>query len=509
MIGGPGGTGKSHLYAAVRAFYKALDEEHELKFTAPTGVASVNLGCSTLHFEVALMQQDRTLRDERHVNHKNLVARFQATKTLLIDEVYFLACNNVRQTSLNLQVVRPGAQQSFGGLDLIVSGDHFQLPPPGGTALFSTSVTQITTEKSGAQGLSKATRINLEGVNLFRSIDRCVLLDEVRRQVRPRFALLLNRLRRGMCSINGEDNDFEYLERFHIGNTGNIVDRAATSVATWATNPAKAAPLITYTNGVRDVVNIRCARALAAYLGSTAEVYYSFDYVGSVNAPVALTGRNAEAAWISPPKKHAGDLHGRLLLVVGMPIIVVDNLATECGVAKGANGTLVGLKYDIEGGRKYLVSVTVDLPSYTSTQEDEAHPHRLTLGVQTHKLDYEKDHRTFRAHRRQVPIVPGFAFTVHASQSRTLQAAILDLDSAKSNLAAIYVMLSRITDETSGLAIVGEFGDTIKKTISQHVSEERRAEESRLQRIARQTLDESREKLRWYCEAEDLEFDHA
>ncbi|KIK71597.1 hypothetical protein GYMLUDRAFT_149201, partial [Collybiopsis luxurians FD-317 M1] len=47
IIAGPGGTGKSHIYDALRSFYNAVNLNHELVFTAPTGVAASNIGAST------------------------------------------------------------------------------------------------------------------------------------------------------------------------------------------------------------------------------------------------------------------------------------------------------------------------------------------------------------------------------------------------------------------------------------------------------------------------------
>ncbi|KAJ7576129.1 hypothetical protein C8J56DRAFT_736130, partial [Mycena floridula] len=54
IIGGPGGTGKSHIYDAIRAFYDEIGLLSELTFTAPTGVSANNIHSSTVHSELAL-----------------------------------------------------------------------------------------------------------------------------------------------------------------------------------------------------------------------------------------------------------------------------------------------------------------------------------------------------------------------------------------------------------------------------------------------------------------------
>ncbi|KAJ7574197.1 hypothetical protein C8J56DRAFT_733304, partial [Mycena floridula] len=54
IIDGPGGTGKSHIYDALRAFYSELGILAELTFTAPTDVAASNIEGSTIHSELSL-----------------------------------------------------------------------------------------------------------------------------------------------------------------------------------------------------------------------------------------------------------------------------------------------------------------------------------------------------------------------------------------------------------------------------------------------------------------------
>ena len=57
--------------------------------------------------------------------------------------------------------------------------------------------------------------------------------------------------------------------------------------------------------------------------------------------------------------------------------------------------------------------------------------------------------------RSQLPLLPEYAFTDYKSQGRTLDKAIVDLQTAK-NLQSVYVMLSRVRS-LSGLAILRPF----------------------------------------------------
>ncbi|KAJ7503825.1 hypothetical protein B0H11DRAFT_1710688, partial [Mycena galericulata] len=78
-------------------------------------------------------------------------------------------------------------------------------------------------------------------------------------------------------------------------------------------------------------------------------------------------------------------------------------------------------------------------------------------------------------------------FTAHNSQSRSLNAAIIHLESC-ATISASYVMLSRIKcgeDDLRGLAILGN----INKNIRTHAPQEVRNEESRLKDLAAATLE--------------------
>ncbi|KAF9014640.1 hypothetical protein BDZ89DRAFT_923026, partial [Hymenopellis radicata] len=120
-------------------------------------------------------------------------------------------------------------------------------------------------------------------------------------------------------------------------------------------------------------------RAFAAATDQEFGVYYAQDRAGSGKNKVLLTGQNAEAAWRTPIKANACDLSGRLSLVIGMPILIVDNVAVELGLCNGSKGTLVSVQYVVRDGKRYALSVEVDVPSYQNPQSSSEHPHRVLL----------------------------------------------------------------------------------------------------------------------------------
>ncbi|KAJ7615520.1 hypothetical protein FB45DRAFT_981599 [Roridomyces roridus] len=118
------------------------------------------------------------------------------------------------------------------------------------------------------------------------------------------------------------------------------------------------------------------AKAFAAATNQDAQVFYSCDTRGRGRSRVELKGIAAEAAW-SIPVKEAEDLGGKVPYIPGMPVFCTDNIATELGISKGCQGTLVRVKYVERGGRKYAVSAAVDFAGYHSPDPMAEHPNRV------------------------------------------------------------------------------------------------------------------------------------
>ncbi|KAJ7251341.1 hypothetical protein C8J57DRAFT_959861, partial [Mycena rebaudengoi] len=99
IIGGSGGTGKSHIYDALHAFYEEVGLLHELTFTAPTGVAASNVRGSTTHSEGAIRVASAILAKPNSSSLKALVACLEGKETFVVDEGYFLSCEDAEKLS--------------------------------------------------------------------------------------------------------------------------------------------------------------------------------------------------------------------------------------------------------------------------------------------------------------------------------------------------------------------------------------------------------------------------
>ncbi|KAJ7122517.1 hypothetical protein C8R43DRAFT_818251, partial [Mycena crocata] len=104
IIGGPGGAGKSHVYDALRMFYDEVGILPELNFTAPTGVSASNIRGSTIHHELALRTDSSLLTKENSATLKSLTSRLECTRTLIVDEFFFLGCSDFEKASYHINL---------------------------------------------------------------------------------------------------------------------------------------------------------------------------------------------------------------------------------------------------------------------------------------------------------------------------------------------------------------------------------------------------------------------
>ncbi|MCU0653260.1 MAG: AAA family ATPase [Candidatus Pacebacteria bacterium] len=128
FITGPAGSGKTYLLNRYIGWLK--DCGINAAVTASTGIAATHLGGITLHSWTGLgVREELTESDAKDlVKRGYLRRRFLGNSVLIIDEVSMLAGNQLdladRLFRLFKQVNAP-----FGGVQVVLCGDFFQLPP--------------------------------------------------------------------------------------------------------------------------------------------------------------------------------------------------------------------------------------------------------------------------------------------------------------------------------------------------------------------------------------------
>ena len=132
FITGPGGTGKSAL---IKMIYKhAYSQFKDIQVTALTGCAAVLLNCKakTLHSWAGIGLGNSSVDQLITKIKKNKFTKslWKCTDILVVDEVSMLSLKLFNMLNEIGKKIR-GNQKPFGGIQLIFSGDFFQLPPVG------------------------------------------------------------------------------------------------------------------------------------------------------------------------------------------------------------------------------------------------------------------------------------------------------------------------------------------------------------------------------------------
>jgi len=129
---GPAGSGKSLILAHI----KYLLHRSGLKFavTAPTGIAAVLIGGTTIHSFAGVGKGERSViyycnrQQNRADKQKKSKNQWEETDVLIIDEISMLVPDLFCKLDAIAQRMRRN-KSPFGGMQLILCGDFYQLPP--------------------------------------------------------------------------------------------------------------------------------------------------------------------------------------------------------------------------------------------------------------------------------------------------------------------------------------------------------------------------------------------
>ncbi|HBB43860.1 MAG: AAA ATPase [Parcubacteria group bacterium GW2011_GWA1_44_13] len=128
FVTGPAGSGKTHLVNRYIAYMR--EHDIDMGITASTGIAATHMGGVTIHSwsGIGISAHLSPYDMEAMLEKGYLYKRFEKVKVLIIDEVSMLhhfrldLVNNVLKTMKH-------SDKPFGGIQVILCGDFFQLPP--------------------------------------------------------------------------------------------------------------------------------------------------------------------------------------------------------------------------------------------------------------------------------------------------------------------------------------------------------------------------------------------
>ncbi len=128
FLTGEPGSGKTHTINQYVAHLRSCGIEPAI--TASTGIAATHIGGFTIHSWSGIgIRRDLTKYDlDRIGQNRNVVRRVGNAQILIIDEVSMLSARTLSMVEAVCREVRHNPQP-FGGLQVILVGDFFQLPP--------------------------------------------------------------------------------------------------------------------------------------------------------------------------------------------------------------------------------------------------------------------------------------------------------------------------------------------------------------------------------------------
>lgn len=370
FVHGNAGTGKSTL---IRYLGTVLDRR--MVVVAPTGVAALNAGGVTIHSFFQLPPRIHEERDIKLVNDRKL---YQKLQLLVIDEVSMVRCDLMDSVDRFLRKNRSN-DTPFGGVQLLLVGDLFQLPPV---------VPNNEWDVLRSKGYTSPYFFNSNGMQ--KTSLRSVELTRVYRQQNSAFVDLLNRIR-----------------------TGDDLDSAIAELNRRCYPREDFSPDITLTctNNRADQINLDQLQRITSTEYSFRGTFEGQFRIGVDKLPAPLD----------------------LRLKVGARVMFTKNDEQR----RWVNGTLgvvraikkrhirVELVSDSQGTVCNIHPVTWETYKYKYDPEQDT--------IVAHKVGQYS----------QYPLMQAWAVTIHKSQGKTLDKVCVDLGSGAFAFGQAYVALSR------------------------------------------------------------------
>ncbi|KAJ7450565.1 hypothetical protein FB451DRAFT_1052180, partial [Mycena latifolia] len=232
--------------------------------------------------------------------------------------------------------------------------------------------------------------------------------------------------------------------------------------------------IITGLNSQKDRINELGCKKFATDTGQQLTDFYSNDTLadnGASNSRMKKDTRNKEVLrltraipenrqqqlWEAPPATTDSAIPGKLSLCLGLPIMIRNNDATELCVTKGQEGRVVGWQEAIgNSGQRILDTLFIELINPAkSVQIEDLPPNVIALNKATKKVWCSlPDDTLVQISREQVLILPNFAMTDYASQGKTRDLNVVDLNNCRTHFA-YYTALSRSSTSDGTVIIQG------------------------------------------------------
>lgn len=391
FLTGEAGTGKSTL---VREFIRRCG--HECIVLAPTGIAALNAGGTTIHSQMRLKPGLLNPLNLEPLTDGNRCRALRMAKTIIIDEISMVRSDLFCAMDARLRELAPAVSRDrpFGGKQIVLVGDFMQLPPVVG----SEEEGEFVNEKLGGKF---AFETDLWAASMFRTI----FLKTVHRQNEDvLFRNALNNLRHGK-----------------IESAAKVLNNHCLGEKTFSVTPI----CLCTTNREVKAINEYAQKKIKGNSRSFhAEIHGSFPE----------TDYPTESC---------------LELTVGARVMVLCNLRRD-GVLECVNGDVgVVIGFGVED--ENIVEVRLD-----NGRNIQLERYTWEKGVYSYDADLDKGTSVIKQNIigsfSQIPLRLAYAITIHKSQGLSFNSVYLRLGRGCFDHGQLYTALSRCRT-LSGLQI--------------------------------------------------------
>lgn len=406
FITGAGGTGKSRL---IQSMIDHLTEsKRSFKVCALTGCAAVLLGkeASTIHSwsGIGLGKLPKEKMAFSLMKKKKNLDRWRGVQTLIVDEVSMMSMKIFEMLDYVGKILRKDPRP-FGGIQVIFTGDFYQLPP----------ISNVEDPETGM--------FCFESVKWSKTFspDNCIQLKRVFRQNDSTYIDILQNIRMGQIT------------KEQIDCLSSRVNAKYDQTKYEGCIPTKLFPM----RKQADNVNKMHYAAL-----TETEIHYNMKIM--TNCPILLESKRA----LTPEEnRRCADLtreqmefeveklitdvrSTRLLsLKIGTAVMCTINYDLERGICNGSQGVIIGFVEDPEkkGGENQIPMVRF------------VNGARIAMTMHGWQSDEYPCIAIY-----QVPLTMAWAMTIHKIQGATLNLAEMDIGRSVFEYGQTYVALSRV-----------------------------------------------------------------
>ena len=425
FLTGSAGSGKTYTLNQYINYLRA--RRVPVAVTASTGIAATHMNGTTIHSWSGIgIKDELSDRDLTNLSRKQFLAdRLKDTAVLIIDEISMLHAKQLNLVNQVLKHVRKN-DAAFGGIQVVVAGDFFQLPPIGSKGESNREKFAFMSEawldaKFHICYLSEQHRQVSEAANGGLDLDD--ILNQIRRQEVTFEAIA------ALEATFDQDVDIKRTRLYtHNLNVNKINDKELAALEgetmrfeATATGDSKLVETLKKTVRTQD------------------------DLVLKVGAKVMFIKNNSE---LGVSNGTMGELIGFAAVKIDDSKDTSDDLIEDTAQDAIAKNTKNKAKKDKESKEKPKDKkpTTQKMPvvRLNSGREVIAEPEEWIIEDETGDV---------LASYLQVPLCLAWAITIHKSQGMTLEAAEIDL-SRTFELGQGYVALSRLKS-LAGLQLLG------------------------------------------------------